>query len=207
MFHEAIANKQQIWGHKHREMEGEQLGECPLHPAVFAPWHATSYPTCSCSAFMVLPQCHASHAALYATKIRSVSYQQLLPNWLMEAAVATHQASCHPAALLVMLQSFTASALFTTAQLTLSTPPQMPQLLTDTDSLRLVPIVATCSVIHVTHCTGKLRCTLIQGHQQEKGWTGAQRKSIAFRQGLDWELTGFQRGVQREINRELMRSQ
>ena len=31
--------------------------------------------------------------------------------------------------------------------LTLSTPLQIPQLLTDTDSLRLVPIVATCNTM------------------------------------------------------------
>ena len=43
----------------------------------------------------------------------------------------------------------TASSRVTSAQLTLSTPPQMPQLLTDTDSLRLVPIVATCSVLYI----------------------------------------------------------
>ena len=54
--------------------------------------------------------------------------------------IITHQS------LLAMLESVTASSRFTAAQLTLSTPPQMPQLLTDTDSLRLVPIVATCSV-------------------------------------------------------------
>lgn len=45
----------------------------------------------------------------------------------------------------------TASSRVTSAQLTLSTPPQMPQLLADTDSLRLVPIVATCSVLYVLY--------------------------------------------------------
>lgn len=50
-----------------------------------------------------------------------------------------------------MLELVTASSRCTSAQRTLSTPPQMPQLLTDTDSLRLVPIVATCSVLYIKY--------------------------------------------------------
>jgi len=156
---------------------------------------------------LVLPQCHTGHAALYATRFHAVSYQQLLPDWPLEAAIATYQACCQSAALLAMLQSLTAAWSFTTAQLTLSTPPQMPQLLTDTDSLRLVPIVATCSVTHVSHCTAQLQCTSIQGHQEEEGSTGTRWEvesvSTGSQQGFDSEL----KGIPQAVNRELIGSQ
>ncbi len=83
----------------------------------------------------------------------------------------------------------------------------MPQLLTDTDSLRLVPIVATCSVTHVSHCTAQLQCTSIQGHQEEEGSTGTRWEvesvSTGSQQGFDSEL----KGIPQAVNRELIGSQ
>lgn len=81
--------------------------------------------TCSCSAFMLLPRCHGSHAALCATKFCAVSYQQLLLDWLLKIccshtagklppsstachASISHCLPCWNQSVLAMLESVTA---------------------------------------------------------------------------------------------------
>ena len=79
----------------------------------------------------------------------------------------------------------------------------MPQLLTDTDSLRLVPIVATCSVTHVTHCTRQLQCIFTQVAEDLKSLTENQQEIDGVlngrRQGLSREWIGVQQGLSREL--------